>query len=649
MKDVDNLKFYSPVSGRIIKLSDVDDPVFSNKRMGDGFAIEPIDETIVSPAAGKISFITPTKHAIGIETNEGLAIVLHLGIDTVDLNGTPFEVFVKEGDSVTENSKICSMDLKAIESAEKKSTVITAITNFSEKVKEMTVEYGDASAGDLAASIELLPISKKSKHHKTENYQSLAEDIIHYVGGEENIDSLIHCVTRLRFYLKDESKVNDEAIQKLTGVLGVTTGGGQYQVIIGPAVNDVYDAVMSNLSLSETKPDTASTVPDNSENKTILEKIKTGSNQLLGTITGSMTPIISILAASGVMKGLLALLTGLNIVSEAGNFYLLVSAMADAVFYFLPILIGFNAAIRLGGNAVLTAVIGGAIAYPTLLEAADKGLTVLSIGSVDFPFVSYSYSIFPMILAAWLVKKIEAWLKTWVPIFLQAIINPIIVIGLVTSITFLITGPFITWLSFALASGLETFLNWNAPIFGAVIDGFYQILVIFGLHWGIMPIYINDFATLGYSHLSAMVSVTIVGQGGAALAVAMKTKKAELKEIGYAAAISAFCGITEPAIYGITLRYRRPFICASIGSAVGGFLVGLLNVNMWSIIGSIIGLPSYIDPELGITSNFWFAVLATAVTLIVSFVLTYFWGYNDSMQMKEKREKPKNPAKIQPS
>lgn len=479
-----------------------------------------------------------------------------------------------------------------------------------------------------------------------QDYQILAENIIRYVGGKENIEGLIHCVTRLRFYLTDESKANDEALQKLTGVLGVTTGGGQYQVIIGPAVNDVYDAVMSTLSLSENKSESAEPIPENSEDKTTLEKVKSRFNLLLGTITGSMTPIISILAASGVMKGLLALLTGLNVISEASNFYLLVSAMADAVFYFLPILIGFNAATRLGGNAVLTAVIGGAIAYPTLLEAADKGLNVLSIGPVDFPFVSYSYSIFPMILAAWLVKKLEAWLKTWVPAFLQAIINPIILIGSVTSITFLITGPVITWLSFALASGLETFLNWNAPIFGAIIDGFYQILVIFGLHWGIMPIYINDFATLGYSHLSAMVSVTIVGQGGAALAVAMKTKKTELKEIGYAAAISAFCGITEPAIYGITLRYLRPFICASIGSAVGGFLVGLFDVNMWSIIGSLIGLPSYIDPELGITSNFWFALLATAVTLVVSFALTYFWGYSDSMQMREKREKPKNPAKV---
>jgi PTS system beta-glucosides-specific IIC component len=191
-------------------------------------------------------------------------------------------------------------------------------------------------------------------------------------------------------------------------------------------------------------------------------------------------------------------------------------------------------------------------------------------------------------------------------------------------------------------------LSWNAAIFGGIIAGLYQILVIFGLHWGIIPIYVNDFALLGYSYLSAIVSFSIVGQAGAALGVALKTKKTDIKELGYAGTISAFCGITEPAIYGINLRFRRPFIAASIGSAVGGFFTGLLRVNMWSIIGSIIGLPSYIDPENGINANFWYAVAITILTLVVSFLITYFWGYNDEMKMEQKQEKPQNPGKVIP-
>ena len=479
--------------------------------------------------------------------------------------------------------------------------------------------------------------------NKKEEYRVLATHIIQLVGGEENIDNVIHCVTRLRFYLKDDTLPDEEKLTDLKGVMGVVKAGGQYQVVVGQAVEDIHKEVLAQLDISDDEPQREATAL--SENSTTFEKIKHGGNQLIGVITGSVMPIINILAASGIIKSLLAVMTASNLISETSSAYLIISAMADAVFYFLPVLIGFNAGKRLGGNPLLTAVIGGVIIHPTVLDAANNGLNILSIGTFDFPYVAYTYSIFPMILAAWMVKKLETGLKNWIPTYIQAILVPILTIGIVASITFLLTGPVITWLSLGLANGLQALLSLNAPIFGAVINGFYQLLVIFGLHWGIIPIYVNDFATLGYSYLSAMVSMTIVAQGGAALAVAVKSKKDDIKELGYAGTISAFCGITEPAIYGINLRFRKPFICASIASAIGGFLAGVFQVNMWSIIGSIIGLPSFIDPENGITSNFWYALLVTAVTLISAFVLTYIWGYNDSMKMHEKREKPKNPAK----
>ncbi|WP_020006595.1 PTS transporter subunit EIIC [Salinicoccus albus] len=470
----------------------------------------------------------------------------------------------------------------------------------------------------------------------------LAEKIIHLIGGEENIDRVIHCVTRLRFYLKDNTQAQTDRIKELQGVMGVVEAGDQYQVVIGSQVEDVYKAVTAQLSGPDEKPPSGEIV---AEERTAYEKIKDGFNALIGVITGSVMPVINILAAAGIIKGLLSLLTGLGVVSESGNAYMIINAMADAVFYFLPVFVGFNAAKRLDGNPLLTAVIGGVIIYPTILEAAGNESAIFSIGTFDFPFVEYTYSIFPMILAAWLVKKLEDWLKSWVSSYIQAIFIPIAVIGLVAVITLIVTGPVLVGFSTVLANGLQSLLSLNAPVFGAVINGFYQLLVVFGLHWGIIPVYVNDFATLGYSYLSAMVSMTIVGQGGAALGVAVKSKKADIKELGYAGAFSAFCGITEPAIYGINLRFRRPFICASIASAAGGFLTGLLGINMWSIIGSIIGLPSFIDPEQGVTANFWYAILVTAITLFLAFALTYVWGYNDRMEMEKKREKPSNPAK----
>lgn len=477
------------------------------------------------------------------------------------------------------------------------------------------------------------------------DYETLAVEIIELIGGKENIDSVIHCVTRLRFYLKDHSKADTEKMKALDGVIGVAEASGQYQVVVGPAVDDIYKEVAVRLPDSGADDASGEVEFDASDQNTFYSNIKNNFNKFIGLITASVMPVINILAAAGIIKGFLAVLTSFELITETGNAYMIINAMTDAVFYFLPILVGFNAAKRLNGNPLLTAVIGGVIIHPSILKAANSEAHIFSLGTFDFPFVAYTYSIFPMILAAWMIKKLEDWLKTWVSSYIQSIFVPIVVIGVVSSITIIITGPVLVGLSSGLANGLETMLNVNAPVFGAVINGFYQILVVFGLHWGIIPVYVNDFATLGYSYLSAIVSMTIVGQGGAALAVAVKSKKTEIKEIGYAGAFSAFCGITEPAIYGINLRFRRPFICASIASAAGGFLTGLFGINMWSIIGSVIGLPSFIDPENGITANFWYAVFVTFFTLFLAFILTYILGYNDKMVMDKKREKPKNPAK----
>ncbi|SHE92282.1 PTS system, beta-glucosides-specific IIC component [Atopostipes suicloacalis DSM 15692] len=482
---------------------------------------------------------------------------------------------------------------------------------------------------------------------KETDYKQLAEEILALVGGEENIDNVIHCITRLRFYLKDDSKADKESLEDLSGVMGIVEANNQFQVIVGQAVDEIYKELTALLPNQQEEKEAES--PSRfKDQKTFMGKVRYGFNQVIGVITGAVMPIIHILAASGIIKSVLAIGTTSGWITESGSAYLIINAMADTVFYFLPILIGYNAAKRLGGNPVLTAVIGGVIMYPSILEAAEEELLILSVGPVDFPYVAYTYSIFPMILAAWLVKILEDRVRKWLPSYIQSIFTPIIVMSIVVAVTFLFTGPVITWISLGLAEGLQVLLSWNAAIFGGIIAGLYQILVIFGLHWGIIPIYVNDFALLGYSYLSAIVSFSIVGQAGAALGVAVKSKKPKIKELGYAGTISAFCGITEPAIYGINLRFRRPFIAASIGSAVGGFFTGLLRVNMWSIIGSIIGLPSYIDPDAGINSNFWYAVMITILTLVVSCLITYFWGYNDDMKMEQKREKPKNPGKVVP-
>lgn len=639
---VDTVQLVAPVTGNVVSIESVNDEVFSKKMMGEGLGIDPSEGKLVSPIKGKVVLVANTKHAIGFKDDNGVELLVHLGIDTVELNGEPFNLNIKEGDNVEAGQYIGDIDLDKIKSVGKDATVIVAVTNTNAILKNFNYQEGPIKINSNLATIGLE--EKKNTIKKGKDFQDLARKIVTGVGGNDNVKNVIHCITRLRFYLKDESKAKDDEIRNLSGVIDIAKSAGQYQVIIGPDVNDVFDEVIKLLGLDG--DEFTSEKVDNS-NLTFNQKVKNSVNSFIGIITGSMAPIIGILSASGIIKGMMSLMVSFHWMSPTGNANLILTAMSDAVFYFLPVLIGFNAAKRMGGNPTLCAVIGGVIAYPTIIAAAGKHLNILTLGSLNFPYVSYTYSIFPMILAAWIATKMEKWLKTIIPSFLQALVNPMIIILVVSAITLLATGPVITWAAFGLAGGIQALLSINSAIFGAIIDGFYQVLVIFGLHWGIVPLFVNDFATLGHSYLFAIVSITMVGQGGAALAVAIKTKNDSLKSLGFAAAISAFCGVTEPAIYGINLRYKKTFICANIGSAVGGFIIGLLHVNMWSIAGSIIGLPSFINPK-GIDGSFYGAVLATVAALAVAFILTYIWGFNDQMEASNKRKKPVNPGKVAP-
>lgn len=483
------------------------------------------------------------------------------------------------------------------------------------------------------------------------DYSQLAKAIVAGVGGKTNIDSLIHCITRLRFYLKDESLAQTEQIKALDGVINVQKASGQYQVVIGNQVTAVYDAVIAEIGAEFADDDlTSQTVAatQSKKNLTPWGRVKAGFSQLLGVITGAMSPIVGILAAGGILKGILAILTMPQLgelVSPKSELFILLNAIGDGVFYFLPILVGYTAAKKLKGDPVMTAVVGGILVHPTLV--ALNGKSLLTIGTLNFPMVNYTYSIFPMILAAWLVARLTKWVKSWLPGYLQIIFTPLIVITITAAITLYLTGPVITWLSTGLAAGIQWLLLKSGWLSGLLIGGFYQVLVIFGLHWGILPILANDIATTGHSYLNAILSTTMVAQGAAVLAVAIKTRKTDLKELSFGGAISAFCGVTEPAIYGVNLKFKRVFISGLIGSAAGGFVSGLLHGNMFGFAGSWIGFASFLDPKNpSDLSNLWVFLIASAVATIVPFIVTYIWGYNDQMQAGDGMAKPKKPGTV---
>ena len=659
----------SPVTGTVIDLADVPDPVFSSKAVGEGLGVEPDDGAIVSPVDATITMVAGTGHAIGFKSESGLEVLLHLGVDTVELEGAPFDLSVKVGDAVKAGDSLGTMDLEAVRAAGKATTAIVVLTNTITHLAGLSVTTGKTEAGAAIATATLKGEDEASTGaagtgvevsgadgERTDGltgFDATAADIIAGIGGPDNVRSVLHCITRVRFYLKDESLADDEAVADLDGVIDVAKAGGQYQVVIGPDVVDVYDAVVAQL------PDVGAGEQDADVElverpTTLWGWVKLGFSSLIGVITGSMIPVIGVLAASGILKGILALLVQFKVVADSSDTYQIISAMADSMFYFLPIIIGFTAARRLGSDPIVVAIIGGVLAYPSLARMANPDYVVKTETGFEKPYHivaqlgntifntdffgipvslpqtnAYAYSIFPIIVAAWLAARIEPYLKKWIPAVVRSIFAPLLEIFIVSTLVLVVFGPIVMAISGAIASGVTWVLNLSYPVAGLIIGGFYQCLVIFGLHWAVIPIISQQIADPGYSPLNAIVSATMIAQGGGALAIWLKVRSAKIKRMAGPATISAFCGVTEPAMYGLNLKYGRVFITASIGGAVGGLLTGLLKVNMWGFTGAFVGFPSFISKQ-GIDSSFTGFWIASLATVIVGFLCTYFFGFKES-------------------
>ena len=671
MKKAATRRLLAPVAGRVLALADVQDPVFATATMGPGFAIQPTDGRVVAPVSRRVTVVAATKHAVGLVTASGLEVLVHMGIDTVELNGAPFVCHVQVGDTVQAGEVLAEMDLAALQRAQKLATVIVVVTNGQTVLDDLIVAATDqmvtAKTAVATAVLAVTPVpgaqvvtpttaasdaklesesesksKSKSKPNSTSKYAALATAIVTNVGGPGNINSVIHCITRLRFYLKDEHRAQDAVIANLDGVIDVAKAGGQYQVVIGPAVNEVYDAVMAQLGLAFADmtagtPTAATTQAAGAPTETDaptgwLPRLRHGMSQVIGVMTAAMIPVIGILAGSGILKGILAALTGSHVLTVTSGTYMVLNAVADATFYFLPVVLGFTAAKKLGSDPIVLAIVGAILIYPSLMTAAGHATTAqITFFGVPTHLMSYAASVFPMIVAAWLGVSVERGLKRVIPLYLRSVFVPILEALILSVVVLVVIGPLITMISKGLASGILAIYNFSPALSGLVIGGLYQTMVIFGLHWGIIPIVINDIATNGHSYLNAILSITMVAQGGAVLAVFLKSKNRPLKEISLAAAISAFCGVTEPALYGVNLKYKRVFVVASIASGLGGLLTGLLHVNNYALSGSLIGFPAFITPGVGIGPNFYGYLISHYGTLLIATTLVYLFGFSDKM------------------
>ena len=472
-------------------------------------------------------------------------------------------------------------------------------------------------------------------------YDGLARIIIQNVGGKSNIISVAHCITRLRFKLKDESKANKEVLESTDGVIKVMQAGGQYQVVIGNQVNDVYDAVLEVGHL------TAAGAVD--EDGNAVEEDNAGGGKkspvsmLIDVISGTLQPTLGVLAATGIIKGLLALFDFIGLIPSTSGTYQVWYAVADGFFYFLPIILGYTAAKKFKINEFIGMAIGIALCYPAMVNSTAGEVLGTVFGGTAFemsyyqtfmgipvimPASGYTSSVVPIILAVAIAAPIEHWLKKVIPDVIKLFVVPFVTLVIMVPLTYLVIGP----VASILCSILSLVFNaiYNIPVVGGIIGGiligaFWQVLVIFGLHWGLVPLAMINYGLMGYDTFLSPYFCVSFAQTFVVLAIILKTKNEKTKKVAIPAFISGIFGVTEPAIYGVTLPKKKPFIYSCIAGAIGGAFTGFMNTRSYSIGGlGLFGLPSFIDTtgDMGIT-NMIYIIIAILIASAVGFGLTY--------------------------
>ncbi|MCT8345643.1 PTS transporter subunit EIIC [Photorhabdus temperata] len=463
-------------------------------------------------------------------------------------------------------------------------------------------------------------------------YESLADQIVSTIGGKENISSLVHCATRLRFKLKDRSLADSELLKQTAEIITVVESGGQYQVVIGSHVGDVYDDInnkylQDNEEKTENKQSVTSHQGVKKENTKGLKRIFDGAIDIISSI---FTPLLGVLVAAGLIKGIIALSNVFNWMSIDSGTYKILFATGDAMLYFMPILLGYTAGKRFGGNPFITMVIGAVLTYPTMTEAFKLSQATpdihLNFLGIPITFINYSSTVVPIILSAWFSCFLEKKLNNWFHSSFKVFITPFLCLLITVPLTFLVIGPVATELSNGLAAGYLFFYQLNPVIAGILMGAIWQVCVIFGLHWGLIPIIINNMMTQGKDMLSPLLQPAIFGQAGATLGVFLRTRDKNMKTLSGTALISSLFGITEPSIYGVTLPLKRPFIIGCIGGALGGAVVGFYSGTAHNFGGmGVFAFTSFISPA-GIDNAFWGVILGSLGSFIFSCIATYLFG-----------------------
>lgn len=458
-------------------------------------------------------------------------------------------------------------------------------------------------------------------------FENEAKEIVRLVGGESNINSLVHCATRLRFELKDGSKFKKEDLEKLSYVLKVLISGGQYQVVIGPNVDNYYDAILATTKIQ-----------GNKQSETMeTEKVKI-SDRILKVISGAFSPLIPLMAGSGMIKALLTLFTTIGVMSDTGSTYLILSAAGNACFYFMPVFLGITISKQLKANAFVGGAIGAALLEPNFMGLIDSADAVSFLGIPVTP-INYSATIFPIFIAILVYAYLDKGLRKITPQSLQYFLVPMICLMLMVPFTVIAFGPVGTTIGNYVSDFVMWLFSLSGTLAGIVLGATYPFLTMLGLHWGFTPITLQNLDLVGGDIIEGVCVCAVWAQMGIALGAYLKAKKhSKLKSIAGPTFITGFfAGVTEPILYSIVMEYKRLMIVVAIGGACGGAIAGTLGVTMDAYV-----FHNIFSALVMSYSPIWAYAIAVIVSLIVATALTYVWGLNGLDAEKAKDLLPEN-------
>ncbi|WP_019912467.1 beta-glucoside-specific PTS transporter subunit IIABC [Paenibacillus sp. HW567] len=446
-------------------------------------------------------------------------------------------------------------------------------------------------------------------------HQETAQQIVKSVGGVSNVNSVYHCVTRLRFDLKDNNKADQAALKKLDMVMGTNISGEQFQVIIGNDVPKVFDEMVKEFPALKQSAEGGKQEGEKKQN--VILKI-------FETIAGVFAPMLPAITAAGILKGLLALFVTLGWMSAGTDTYRILSAIGDGVFYFLPILISFSAARKFGSNPFISVGLGAALMYPDMGVLLSSGNPVHFIG-IPVTAVSYGSSVIPILLAVWLLSYVEKAVDRIITPSLKLLLVPLISLLVMVPVTLIAIGPLGTLIGDGLSGGINWLLTEGGLFSGIILGGAMALIIMTGMHYALVPVIISNLATLGFDKFLPLTYISNMGQAGATMGVFLRAKDKKLKSVALSTSVTALMGVTEPAMYGVNMKYKKPFIAAMIGSAAGGGFALAFGVKAYALAGNggIPGLPGLVG------QTFWYALGGMGIAFVIAAAVTVMLGFKE--------------------